>query len=92
MAIATFMAGWPGRIARITAGVVLIWLGLGVVDGPWSLVLTLIGIAPIAAGLFNFCLIAPLLRAPFSWCRCPQGTAIGSLMTRPAGGPSHAKY
>lgn len=65
MAVATFMAGWLGRIARIVAGVVLIWIGLGVVEGTWGTVLAIVGVVPILAGLFNVCLIAPLLGAPF---------------------------
>ena len=65
MGFAEFMAGWPGRLTRIIAGAVLIGIGLGVVEGTWGTVLAIVGGVPIAAGVFNVCLIAPLLRAPF---------------------------
>jgi hypothetical protein len=65
MEFARWMAEWPGRILRIVAGLILIYLGLRVVDGTWGTLLAIIGIVPILAGVLNVCLIAPLLRAPF---------------------------
>lgn len=66
MAFAKFMTGPIGRGVRIAAGVLLILLGLFVVEGTAGLILAVVGIGPILAGVFNFCLIAPLIKAPFS--------------------------
>jgi hypothetical protein len=67
-AFAAFMAGPIGRIARVALGLVLILIGLLAMDGTAGLIVVVVGIAPLAAGIFNFCLIAPLVRAPF-WGR-----------------------
>jgi hypothetical protein len=62
----TFMASTAGRITRIVAGLALIaWgtLGLG---GTPGLVVAVIGAVPLLAGVFDFCVFAPLFGAPFS--------------------------
>lgn len=66
MGFAKFMAGPVGRLARIIAGVALILVGLLVVKDTGGLILAVIGIVPILAGVFNVCLIAPVIGAPFS--------------------------
>ncbi len=64
---ATFMASPAGRIIRIVAGIVLIALGLLVVHNTvGSIVLVLVGLLPLVAGLFDFCVFAPLFGAPMS--------------------------
>lgn len=52
-----FLTSPVGRMLRIIAGLLLVWIGA--YDGG-GVVLVLIGLVPIAAGLFNFCLLAPL--------------------------------
>lgn len=64
--IAKFMASSVGRIVRIAAGIVLIALGLLVVKDTAGIILAVVGVLPILAGVFNFCLIAPLFGGPFS--------------------------
>jgi len=61
-----FLASSTGRTARVVAGIVLILVGLiGVQDtGGW--ILTIIGLVPLLAGLFDKCVFAPLFRLPFS--------------------------
>jgi hypothetical protein len=59
-----FLAGSAGRIVRIVAGLVLIVLGFWLLQGVWRWVLVIIGLAPLAAGLFDFCLFAPLFGLP----------------------------
>ena len=62
----SFMASTAGRIVRIVAGIVLIawgWFGLGGVTGT---IVAVIGLVPLAAGLFDFCVFAPLFGAPLS--------------------------
>ncbi len=65
MAFARWMASGWGRVARIVAGLILIGLGL-YLQNPWGLVVAIIGLAPLAAGVFNFCLFAPLFGGPFN--------------------------
>ncbi len=66
MAFAKFMAGPIGRGVRILAGVLIMLLGLVVVQGTGGIILAVIGVLPILAGAMNFCLIAPIIGAPFS--------------------------
>ena len=67
MAFAKFMAGWTGRIIRIVAGIVIIVVALTMIADPTlSIIVAIIGVLPILAGVFNFCLVAPLIGAPFS--------------------------
>jgi hypothetical protein len=65
MALARFMAGPIGRLARIILGVVLIVLGLQAGD-TGGIILAVVGVVPILAGVLNVCLIAPIIGAPFS--------------------------
>jgi hypothetical protein len=66
MAFAKFMAGPLGRIIRIVAGVALIALGLLNIGGTTGVIVAIVGAVPVLAGLFNVCLVAPLIGAPFS--------------------------
>ncbi len=62
----SFMASGTGRLVRILAGLALIawgWLGL---HGAASIVVMVIGLLPLVAGLFDFCVFAPLFGAPLS--------------------------
>lgn len=65
-AFVNFMASNTGRIVRIVAGVALIAAGLLAVTGTAGIVLAVIGILPLAAGLFDFCVFAPLFGSPLS--------------------------
>jgi hypothetical protein len=53
-----------GRVLRIVAGLILIGVGL-YFQGVWGYVAAVVGVVPVLAGVFNFCLIAPILGAPF---------------------------
>lgn len=66
MALAKFMASPLGRGARVVLGVVLIILGLAVVGDTAGLILAAVGVVPILAGVFNVCLIGPIIGAPLS--------------------------
>jgi hypothetical protein len=59
-----FMASRNGRIARVVAGIVLIVLGL-LSGGTAGIILAVVGLVPLAAGVFDFCVFAPLFRLPF---------------------------
>jgi hypothetical protein len=61
-----FMSSTTGRITRIIAGLALIALGLLVVHGLAGTILAVVGVLPLVAGLFDFCVFAPLFGAPMS--------------------------
>lgn len=68
MPFARFMATAAGRLIRIIAGAALIYAGLFLVGGVGGIVLAVVGLVPVAAGVFNFCGISELIGAPF-WGR-----------------------
>jgi uncharacterized membrane protein HdeD (DUF308 family) len=62
-----FMASRNGRITRIVVGAVLILLGFFVVENNTTgVILMVVGLIPLLAGIFDFCLLAPLFGAPMS--------------------------
>ncbi|MGD0172878.1 MAG: DUF2892 domain-containing protein [Anaerolineales bacterium] len=61
-----FMASTTGRIVRIVAGIALIALGLLAIGGTAGIIVAVIGAVPLLAGLFDFCVFAPLFGAPLS--------------------------
>lgn len=63
----SFLASQTGRWVRGIAGIVLIVIGLLLVNGDtsWGWILVVIGLVPLAAGVFDFCLFAPLFGKPF---------------------------
>jgi hypothetical protein len=65
-----FLGSMNGRIVRAVAGIVLIVLGLVLVKGVGGWILAIVGLVPLAAGLLDFCVFAPLFGLPF------QGKAL----------------
>lgn len=65
MEFARFMATNVGRMMRILAGMILILGGLALLAGFWKFILVGAGLLLMAAGVFNFCFIAPLVGGPF---------------------------
>ena len=66
-AFVKFMASGAGRITRIIAGLVLIALGLLVMHASiGGIVVAVVGLVPLVAGIFDFCVFAPLFGAPMS--------------------------
>ncbi len=61
-----FMASTAGRVTRVVAGLVLILWGLLGIEGTVGIVVTIVGLVPLLAGLFDFCVFAPLFGAPLS--------------------------
>ncbi|NJD58151.1 MAG: DUF2892 domain-containing protein [Anaerolineales bacterium] len=59
------MSSLVGRLLRIVAGIALIIIGLAVIHGTGGIILAVIGLVPLVAGLFNFCVFAPLFGGPF---------------------------
>jgi hypothetical protein len=61
-----FMASTVGRVTRVVAGIVLVAWGLLGIGGTAGIVVTIVGLVPLMAGLFDFCVFAPLFGAPLS--------------------------
>ncbi len=66
MALIQFLAGSTGRWVRIIAGIVLVVLGLLVVKDTGGIIIAVIGLVPLLAGIFDYCVFAPLFGLPFS--------------------------
>lgn len=62
----TFMASTTGRLVRIVAGLALIAWGALVLGGATGIIVAIVGALPLLAGLFDFCIFAPLFGAPLS--------------------------
>ena len=60
-----FIASPAGRVIRAVAGLALILIGLLLVGGTGGWILAIVGLVPLAAGLFDWCLFAPLFGLPF---------------------------
>jgi hypothetical protein len=61
-----FMASPAGRIVRIVAGIALVAWGVLGIQGVGGIIVAVVGLVPLAAGLFDFCVFAPLFGAPLS--------------------------
>ncbi|HLH64671.1 MAG TPA: YgaP-like transmembrane domain [Solirubrobacteraceae bacterium] len=59
MSFVRFMGSGAGRATRIVAGLALIGAGIAI-GGTLGVVLAVVGVVPLAAGVFNLCLFAPL--------------------------------
>ena len=69
----SFMASTAGRVTRIVAGIALIlwgWLGL---SGTTGIIVMVVGALPLVAGLFDFCVFAPLFGNPLSGAKIRAG-------------------
>jgi hypothetical protein len=64
MAFARFMSRPVGRIIRAVVGLLLVALGFWI-GGGVGIFLGVVGLVPVAAGVFNFCLIGPVIGAHF---------------------------
>lgn len=69
----SFMASTTGRITRIAAGIALIAWGVMGIQGPAGILVAVVGAVPLVAGLFDFCVFAPLFGNPMSGPRIRAG-------------------
>lgn len=60
----SFLASQNGRYARMAAGIILIVIGV-LVGGTAGTIIGIIGLVPLAAGAFDFCVFAPLFGLQF---------------------------
>ena len=71
---ARFINSGIGRVIRIVAGLAIIWAGYSMA-GTLGTVLIVVGLVPLAAGIFNLCLISALLGGPLSGSGMPGSGA-----------------
>lgn len=62
----SFLASTAGRILRAVAGLILLYVGWVMMGGTGGIIVALIGLVMLAAGVFDFCVFAPLFGNPFS--------------------------
>jgi hypothetical protein len=62
----TFMASTAGRAARVLVGIALIAVGILVIKDTVGIIIAVVGAVPLLAGLFDFCVFAPLFGCPLS--------------------------
>lgn len=65
MGFVKFMVTGAGRAVRVVAGIALVVIGLWLVGGTGGVILAVVGLVPLLAGLFDFCVFAPLFGLPF---------------------------
>jgi hypothetical protein len=69
----SFLASRNGRLVRIVAGLALVVWGLFGLHGIGGTVVAMVGLVPLVAGAFDFCVFAPLFGAPMSGPRIRSG-------------------
>lgn len=73
MVVLRFLGSTWGRGVRVVAGLALI--GTGIVLGDGWLALAIVGVLPLAAGVFDVCVLGPLFRLPVLGRRFRAATA-----------------
>lgn len=75
MGFAAFMASPAGRGIRIVAGIALIIVGLVALNASTlGVILAVVGLAPLIAGIADFCIFAPLFGGPFQGAKARQAS------------------
>ncbi len=69
----SFLASGNGRLVRVAAGLLLIAWGLLGLHGAGGTIVAVVGVVPFVAGLFDFCVFAPLFGLPLSGPRIRAG-------------------
>jgi len=76
MVFIDFLGSQPGRVVRVVAGGALIATGI-LLGGGW-LTLSVVGLVPLAAGAFDFCLLGPIFRLPFVGSKFRAARGVGT--------------
>jgi hypothetical protein len=63
--VLNFLTSMNGRILRGVVGIILIAIGLLAFGGLVRWILVIVGLVPLAAGIFDWCVFAPLFGRPF---------------------------
>ena len=69
----SFLASPAGRLVRVVAGIALVVWGLWGIGSMGGLIVAIVGLVPLVAGLFDFCVFAPLFGAPLSGAKIRAG-------------------
>lgn len=69
-----FMVNGAGRALRIIAGIALILCGFLLFNTP-NWIMIIIGLIPLSAGIFDFCLLAPLFGYYFSGAKTREAVS-----------------
>lgn len=64
MRLVAFLASDAGRALRVVVGLALLALGPTLVGGSLGVVMTVVGLVPLIAGIFDLCLVAALFGYP----------------------------
>ncbi len=56
-ALINFMQNYAGRALRVILGLALIYVGFSIVGGTLGVVLAIVGLVPIAMGIWGPCLL-----------------------------------
>jgi hypothetical protein len=67
-----FLASPMGRVVRAVGGLLLIAIGLLWVHGVLGWILVIVGLVPLLAGSFDYCVFAPLFGLPFNGIQLRQ--------------------
>lgn len=70
-----FMGPQMRRVVRIIAGLGLIAVGLLGLGGVSGWVVAAVGLLPLASGLLDFCVLAPMFGRPLGGAQCRAGDA-----------------
>ncbi|MGE5263996.1 MAG: DUF2892 domain-containing protein [Acidobacteriota bacterium] len=63
-ALINFMQGTAGRALRVILGMVLIYAGLFILGGTLGIMVAVIGIVPLAMGIWGPCLLGFVFKQP----------------------------
>jgi len=63
---AQFISSGAGRLLRVVAGLGLIGAGYALREEPAGVIMMIVGLAPLAAGTFDLCLLSPLFGGPLA--------------------------
>ena len=69
----SFMISPLGRLVRIVAGIALIAFGLLSLGGIAGTIVAAVGLVPLLAGLFDFCVFAPIFGSPIRGAEIRKG-------------------
>ncbi len=65
LSLFAFLGSTAGRGTRAIAGAILVAVGLFALASTPGYIVAIFGLVPLAAGVFDFCLFAPLAGLPF---------------------------
>jgi len=69
----SFMASRNGRIVRIVVGAILVVWGFFGIGGAGGAILGIVGLVPLLAGIFDYCVFAPLFGNPIKGADIRKG-------------------